>query len=52
MDNIRKNMTLLTLMTLFCLHVLAAPVGGEEISSQPAQGFSNPLFKKPFRQAN
>lgn len=48
MDNIRKNMTLLALMTLFCLHVLAAPVGGEEISSQPAQEFSNPLFKKPF----
>lgn len=48
MDSIPKNMTLLALMTVFCLHVLAAPVAGAEISSQPAQGFTDPRFNKPF----
>ena len=48
MDSIRKNMTLLALMTLFCLHVPAAPVSGAEISSQPAQGIIDPRFKRPF----
>lgn len=48
MHSIPKNMTLLALMTLFCLHVLAAPVAGAEISSQPAQGVIDPRFKKPF----
>ena len=48
MDSIRKNMTLLALMTLFCLHVPAAPVSGAEISSQPAQGVIDPRFKRPL----
>ena len=48
MDSIRKNMTLLALMALFCLHVPAAPVSGAEISSQPAQGVIDPRFKRPL----